>query len=49
MYVSQPGKDEEWFRKYREDFQKLADAGDEDMKEILQEVEDRDDLKAWRS
>ena len=45
----QAGKEGEWVRKYRDEFQAKGDAGDEDISGMLEEIDIRDDLKGWRA
>lgn len=43
------GTEGEWFKDHREEFQKKADSGVQCFKDMLEEVETRDDLEKWRS
>lgn len=47
--IPQAGQEEQWFKSNREQFQKRADAGDTGLKAMIEEVDTREDLKAWRS
>lgn len=45
----QAGKEAEWIKEHRKDFEEQANQGDEEIKGMLDEIEERDDLKAWRA
>ena len=38
-----------WFQHFRNEFEHKAELGDESFKSMLEEVSQREDLKAWRA
>ena len=42
----QAGGDAQWLKENASSFRKLADGGDEDFKDLVREMEEREDLKA---
>jgi hypothetical protein len=43
--ILQAGGEAEWYQEMKSEFQHRADSGDEDYKDLLEEVEKREDLK----
>lgn len=47
--LDQAGKEGEWVSKHRDELQAKGDAGDEDLKGMMEEIDSREDLKGWRA
>lgn len=43
------GQEGAWFKHFRNEFEHKAELGDESFKSMVEEIGQREDLKAWRA